>query len=135
MLAAYDKSGDKVRRWSRVRRSVACQAIKPPKKKDKETFHMPGKSTDPARPGVVAPQESKPFLQVLTSKLFDTGDDIMMHASRAFRKGTDLETQSGLQKSEDGVDTYVSNKPVVLVLGFGWAAHSMSKACLCLKFV
>eukprot|EP00892_Ulva_mutabilis_P004213 jgi/Ulvmu1/2163/UM013_0006.1 len=50
-----------------------------------------------------------------------------MHASRAFTgHAMQTPTAGGLRQGDD-MDEYVSNKPVVLVLGFGWAAHSLSK--------
>lgn len=81
----------------------------------------------PKLPEIPAPVQ-KPFVQVLGQKLLDTGDDILMHATRAFQ-GHAMETATiGGLKKVDGMDVYVSNKPIILVLGFGWAAHSLAKA-------
>lgn len=90
-----------------------------------------GKSGSPQPPTLppIPPPRQKLFAEVLGQKLLDTGDDIFMHASRAFR-GHAMEepTAGGLRNGED-MSVYVSNKPIVLILGFGWAAHSLSKVC------
>ena len=86
----------------------------------------PEKPQAPKLPPIPPPKQ-KPFVEVLGQKLLDTGDDVFMHASRAFR-GHVMETPTagGFQHGE-GVDVYTSNKPIVLVLGFGWASHSLAK--------
>ena len=79
---------------------------------------------DPIRP----PQKQKSsFSGVLGHKLMDTGDDILMHLSRWKKADSMEQTDGSFIKGDDGMDTFVSNKPIILVLGFGWAAHSLSK--------
>lgn len=84
-------------------------------------------SPEPPTPPKIPAPKQKAFVQVFGQKLLDTGDDILMHASRAFQ-GHEVQaaTDRGLRKI-DGEDVYVSSKPIVLVLGFGWGAHSLAK--------
>jgi hypothetical protein len=65
------------------------------------------------------------MVQVLAQKLMDTGDDVMLHARRLLVKHEP--SRGRLEKQADGTRLYVSNKPVILVLGYGWASHAFSK--------
>lgn len=63
---------------------------------------------------------------VLGDKILDSADDVFMHIRRGL-KG--LPTSSALRKFVKRGDTMVieTEKPVVLVLGSGWGAHSLLK--------
>lgn len=109
---------------------VAVVKVNPPESTEKNGNGKAPSPQPPKLPEIPAPTQ-KPFVQVLGQKLLDTGDDVLMHATRAFQ-GHEMETATvGGLKKVDGMDVYVSNKPIVLVLGFGWAAHSLAKACPC----
>lgn len=79
---------------------------------------------DPVRP---PPKKQSSFSGVLAHKIMDTGDDILMHLTRWGHSDSIERADGWFVKGEDGMDTFVSTKPIILVLGFGWATHSLSK--------
>lgn len=83
---------------------------------------------DPVRP----PQKKKSdFAGVFGHKMMDTGDDILMHLARWGRADSMQPNGGSFVRGDNGMDTFLSEKPVILVLGFGWAAHSLSKVSCC----
>ena len=63
--------------------------------------------------------------------MMDTGDDILMHLARWGRADSMQPNGGSFVRGDNGMDTFLSEKPVILVLGFGWAAHSLSKVSCC----
>jgi hypothetical protein len=111
-----------------IRRNERCSAIKEPKKVvDRPAVPVkPPEMPQIPAPDILRPQ--KPFMEVLVQKMIDTGDDVMQHASRAFKGVAEEDVTAGnLNQGPTGIGQYVSNKPIILVLGYGWAAHSFSK--------
>jgi hypothetical protein len=93
------------------------------------TEPKPDRVPPPTIPDPVQPPQKKKssFAGVLSHKLMDTGDDILMHFARWGRSDAQDRTDGSFVKGTNGMDRFVANKPVILVLGFGWAAHSLSK--------
>jgi hypothetical protein len=110
-------------------RKILTHAIQEPEQmpKPRKPETLPRKP-EPKEPSHFPDRRKKLFIEVFLQKLVDTLDDVATIGSRTFRgQGSGKPTVGGLQKGDNGFDVYVSNKPVVLVLGFGWAAHAMSK--------
>lgn len=59
-------------------------------------------------------------MQTLGQRLVDSGDDIGLHLKRYFSKHELVDGR--LEHGPDGTYVYTSNKPVILVLGFGCRA-------------
>ena len=71
------------------------------------------------------PKKAVPL--VLAQKLLDTGDDVLMHLKRSWMPTPEVLRTSDNLKNVDGRLIYTSERPVILVLGSGWAAHSFMK--------
>lgn len=77
---------------------------------------------------IVKLERQRPWISIFLDNVIDSADDIGTHIKRQIR---DLPTTTALQQLVRRGDQYVlerpSKKPVVLVLGSGWGAHSLIK--------
>ena len=64
--------------------------------------------------------------QILLDKIIDSVDDILMHLRRAFATKP-MRGALGPSRVEGGRISLCSEKPIVLILGSGWAAHAVIK--------
>lgn len=94
----------------------------------------PGSSSATTTPSILKPATSKYPLQlsrswtsIFADQVIDSFDDIFTHAKRYV---AGLPTTTALQRltrREGGKLVFEADKPVVLVLGSGWGAHSLLK--------
>eukprot|EP00877_Chromochloris_zofingiensis_P010276 jgi/Chrzof1/5501/Cz16g05180.t1 len=78
------------------------------------------------RPQIKWPQQ-RSFAEVLLDKSLDTVGDVLMHAKRSFEELPTTRAIDLLVRKKDGTFKLKAKKPVVLVLGTGWGAHSLIK--------
>ena len=64
---------------------------------------------------------------ILADKVIDSADDISIHLRRIWRNAVGNQGQTKFVKDETGNIVMQAAKPVILVLGSGWAAHSLIK--------
>lgn len=79
---------------------------------------------DPAKPAFPA---KRAFAAVAFDKAMDTAEDVLMHLRRKVLPPPTREALATAQRGRRGYFKFKTKKPVVLVLGAGWAAHSMIK--------
>ena len=93
-------------------------------------------SDNPEAPAFSEWPAEKEFGETIKSKLGDTLGDISLIAKRTLKKlpnGRSITAQmkKGMKRASNGDDSapisLQSNKPIVLVLGSGWGAHSLIK--------
>ena len=96
-------------------------------------------SNNPEAPAFTEWPAEKEWADTIKSKLGDTLGDIGLIARRTLkrlpnRNRITAQVKQGMQRANNGDNSQPislqSNKPIVLVLGSGWAAHSLIKARL-----
>ena len=94
-------------------------------------------SDNPEAPAFTEWPAEKEWADTIKAKLGDTVSDIGLIAKRTLkrlpnRNRITAQINKGMQRANNGDDSQSislqSNKPIVLVLGSGWAAHSLIKA-------
>ncbi len=94
-------------------------------------------SDNPEAPAFTEWPEEKEWADTIKAKLGDTVSDIGLIAKRTLKRLPNraritAQINKGMQRANNGDDgqpiSLQSNKPIVLVLGSGWAAHSLIKA-------
>ncbi|CAL5221410.1 g3596 [Coccomyxa viridis] len=93
-------------------------------------------SDNPEAPAFTEWPEEKEWADTIKAKLGDTVSDIGLIAKRTLKRLPNraritAQINKGMQRANNGDDgqpiSLQSNKPIVLVLGSGWAAHSLIK--------
>ena len=96
-------------------------------------------SDNPEAPAFTEWPEEKEWAETIKAKLGDTVSDIGLIAKRTLkrlpnRNRITAQINKGMQRANNGDNSQPislqSTKPIVLVLGSGWAAHSLIKASL-----
>ena len=99
-------------------------------------------SGNPDAPAFTEWPAEKEFTETIKAKLGDTLGDVSLIAKRTLRKlpnrkSITAQMKKGMKQASNGdigqPISLQSNKPIVLVLGSGWAAHSLIKASLALS--
>lgn len=70
---------------------------------------------------------NRAWISILMDKVIDSADDVLMHARRSFALSTPRRPSLGPSTVDGGKISLCSDKPVVLILGSGWAAHAVIK--------
>jgi hypothetical protein len=86
---------------------------------------QPSAPPPPPPPPLRAWPAARSWSEVALSKLLDTAEDVALIARRTLAPAYSRDLRA--DATQDGALALGSSRPVVLILGAGWAAHSLMK--------